>query len=149
MSSFWYDNAKLLLGKADLDFDTLTLNFRLLSTNTTADTEKDKTTVGGFTTLDHYDGSGYSIYEAAAAQGLAIAVDNANNRAEIDLDDFTFGATVGAGTRNAQGMLICKKVDGGNSDIPIAWVDTGGFPFNGNGGAINVTVNAQGMLQIT
>lgn len=149
MASFWFDNAKLLLGKADLDFDTVTINFRLLMTNTTADTEKDKLTVAGFTTLDHYDGSGYSIYEAAAAQGLAIAVDGANNRAEVDLADFTFGATVAAGTRNAQGMLVCKKVDGGTGDIPIAWIDTGGFPFAGNGGAINVTVNAEGLLQIT
>lgn len=28
-------------------------------------------------------------------------------------------------------------------------IDTGGFPFNGNGGAINVTVNGEGFLQVT
>ena len=144
---FWYDNAKLILGKADLDFDTVTLNARLLMTNTTADTEKDKVLVSGFTTLDNYDGSGVSSPVDLAS--VAIAVDGANNRAEIDCADFSFGATVGAGTRNAQGMLICKKVGGDGTDIPVAWIDTGGFPFNGNGGAINVTVNAEGLLQIT
>ena len=147
MASFWYNNAKLILGKADLDFDTAALlNARLLMTNTTADTELDKVTVAGFTTLDNYDGSGVTS-PVALASG-SIAVDNVNNRAEIFAANFSFGTTVGAGTRNAQGMLICKVV-GGTTDIPIAWIDTGGFPFNGNGGAINVTVDAEGLLQIT
>jgi hypothetical protein len=147
MASFWYDNAKLILGKADLDFDTAALlNARLLMSNTTAGTQKSVTTVAGFTTLDNYDGSGVTS-PVALASG-SIAVDNANNRAEVTAANFSFGTTVGAGTRNAIAMLICKVV-GGTTDIPIAYIDTGGFPFNGNGGAINVTIDAEGLLQIT
>jgi hypothetical protein len=47
-------------------------------------------------------------------------------------------------------MVVYRHVDGtAANDLPIAYIDSGGFPFSGNGGAINVTVNAEGLLQVT
>lgn len=145
--SFWYTPAKEKLAGANLDFDTVDLRLKLLMSNTDADTAQDAATITAIGTLDEYDGAGYSEIDAA---GLTVIRDDANNRAEIDITDGTFGATVAAGTRQAVGMLAYVRVDGtpGN-DYPVAWIDSGGFPFNGNGGAINLTVNAEGLLQVT
>lgn len=148
MASFWYTPAKERLAKGDLDWDEAGHDIRamLVMTNTTADTDQDAGTISAITTLDEYDGSGY----ARAALTQSVVRDDANNRAELDANDFSFGATVGAGTRQAAGMVIYRYVDGtAANDLPIAYIDTGGFPFAGNGGAINVTVNAEGLLQVT
>jgi hypothetical protein len=146
MSSFVYTPAKQKIAKGDADFDTLDVRAILVMTNTTADTDQDAASIADIGTLDEYDGSGYSRPDLGAS---TITQDDANNRSEIDYGDFTFGATVAAGTRQAAGMVIYVEVGTDAQDWPVAWVDTGGFPFAGNGGAINVTVNAEGLLQVT
>jgi len=144
MADFWYTPAKQKLAKGDADFDTLDLRVRLCMSNTTADTDQDAATITAITTLDEYDGSGYTACDLA---GVSVNQDDANNRSEIDYSDGTFGATVAAGTRNVVGMLYYARVDGtpGN-DWPVAWKDV--TPFNGNGGAVNLTVNVEGLLQV-
>lgn len=147
MASFVYDNAKeqILLGA--IDFSSDDIRIALLMTNTTADTEKDKATVGDFTTVDDFDGSGYTA-GGAALVGEAVAEDNPNNRAEFDANNLTF-SSLGAGTRDIQGHLIYKFVTNFNSSLPIAWVDTGGYPVTANGGDIVINHNAEGILQAT
>lgn len=145
--SFVYTPIKQLLAKATIDFDTADVRAILVMSNTDADTAQDAATITAIGTLDEYDGSGYSRPDLGAS---TVTQDDPNNRSEITYGNFTFGATVGAGTRNAVGMVIYNYVDGtAANDFPIAYIDTGGFPFAGNGGAINVTVNAEGLLQIT
>jgi len=147
MADFVYDNAKeqLLLGA--LDFSTDDMRVALLMTNTTADTEKAAATVGGFTTPDDFDGSGYTAGGAALA-GEAVTEDGANNRGEFDATNLTFSA-LGAGTRNIAGALLYKFVTNFNSSIPIAWIDSGGFPVTANGGDITLNWNAEGLIQAT
>lgn len=145
MANFVYTPAKTKLAKGDLDFDVADLRVKLCMSNTTADTESDAANIAAFTTLDEYDGSGYTAIDLGS---VSVASDLANDRAEIDYADGTFGATVGAGTRNFVGLLYYVRVDGTTSnDYPVAWVDL--TPANGNGGAINLTVNAEGLLQVT
>jgi hypothetical protein len=145
MANFVFTNAKLKVAKGDLDFDTADIRVKICMSNTTADTDQDATNITGITTLDEYDGSGYTALDLA---GAAVAADNANDRAEIDYTDGTFGAAVGAGTRQWVGLLVYNRVDGTNgNDYPVAWIDL--TPANGNGGAVNLTVNAEGLLQIT
>jgi hypothetical protein len=117
-------------------------------TNTTADTDQDAGTLSAIGTLDEYDGSGYS---RAALASQAVTRDDANNRAELGATSpISFGATVGAGTRSAAGALVYRHVDGtAANDLPIAWIDTGGFPINGGGGAFQIAINAEGLLQVT
>ena len=145
--SFVYTPFKQKLAKADVDMDTFDIRAILVMSNTTADTDQDAATLSAIGTLDEYDGSGYSRPDLGAT---TVTEDDTNNRSEVDVGDFTFGATVAAGTRQAVGMVYYVNVDGtAANDYPVAYVDTGGFPFDGNGGAINVTVNTEGLLQVT
>lgn len=144
MADFWYTPAKQKLAKADLDFDTVDLRIKLCMSDTTCDSEQDAVNLAAFTTIDECDGSGYTMLDLA---GISVNQDDANNRSEIDYNDGTFGAAVGAGTRSVVGMLYFVRVDGTTAnDYPVAWKDV--TPFNGNGGAINLTVNAEGLLQV-
>lgn len=145
MANFWYTGAKLKLAKGDLDFDTADIRAKLCMSNTTADTDQDATSLSGISTIDEYDGSGYSEIDLA---GASVAADNANNRAEIDYTDSNFGATVAAGTRQWVGVLFYCRVDGTSAnDFPVAWHDL--TPADGNGGQVNLNGNAEGYLQVT
>lgn len=145
MADFWYTPAKTKLAKGDLDFDTADLRARLCMSNTTADTDQDAATIAAITTLDEFDGAGYTALDLAS---VAVNEDAPNNRAEIDYADGTFGAAVSAGTRQWVGLLYYVRVDGTNAnDYPVAWKDL--TPNNANGGAVNLTVNAEGLLQVT
>jgi hypothetical protein len=148
--SFWYTPAKERLAKGDLDFDEAGHDVRVMlcMTNTTADTDQDAGTISAIGTLDEYDGSGYA---RAALASQVVNRDDPNNRAEISATSpVSFGATVGAGTRSAAGALVYRHVDGtAANDQPIAWIDTGGFPINGGGGAFQLAINAEGLLQVT
>lgn len=147
MASFAYDNAKEILLKGDLDFDEAGNDIRVLmvSTNTTADTEKDKATIGGFTTLDEYDGANYA---RKALANQVVSEDNANHRGEFSHDAVVWTA-LGAGTRQCQGLVYYKHVTNDADSIPLFYVDGTGFPFQGNGGNVTLTPNAEGALQVT
>jgi hypothetical protein len=148
--SFWYTPAKERLAKGDLDFDEAGNDIRLMlcMSNTTADTDQDAGTISAITTLDEYDGAGYSRPQLASQ---VVNRDDANNRAEVSATSpVSFGATVAAGTRQAVGCMVYRHVDGtAANDQPIAWIDTGGFPLNGGGGPFQLAINAEGLLQVT
>ncbi len=145
--SFVYTPAKELLLKGDLDFDGSDLRMLLVMTNTTADTEQDTALISAFTTLDEYDGTGYS---RAALASEAVTRDDPNNRAEFGATSpVSFGTTVAAGTRSAQAAILYKHVGADSANIPIAFIDSGGFPLNGGGGPFELAINAEGLLQAT
>lgn len=145
--SFAYTPFKERLALGLVDWDSQDYRALLVMTNTTADTEQDAANLAAITTLDEYDGAGYA---RAAIGSEAVNRDDPNNRAELDGADISFGATVAAGTRQAQAMVIYRHVDGtAANDLPCLYIDSGGFPFAGNGGSIGVTWNAEGIAQIT
>lgn len=117
----------------------------LAMTNTTFDTEQDDEFVGDTTTPDEYDGANY-VRKALA--GEAVTDDAGNNRGEFDANDIQWVA-LGAGTRQAAGMVLFKFVTNDAASPLIAWIDSGGFPFSGNGGNVDVAWNAEGILQAT
>ena len=146
--NFVYTNAAraLLAGEIDLDSGGDDIRVAILMTNTTADTERDVATIDAFSTLDEYDGSGYSR-QALAGEG--VAADNANDRGEFDATDVDFGA-LGAGARNAQALLVYKHVGADSANIPIAYIDSGtNLPFTGNGSNVSITWSAEGIIQAT
>ena len=144
MASYWYDHAAYLVLNGALNFASGGNDIRvaLVMTNTTADTEKDKALMNAFTTLDEYDGANYVRKSLTESLGE----DNTNHRGEFDATDITWTA-LGAGTRNCQGAIIYKHVTNDTDSIPLAWLDSGGFPFTGNGGDVTITWNAEGVLQ--
>jgi hypothetical protein len=147
--SFWYTPAKEGLAKGDIDFDEAGNDIRalLVMSNSTADTDQDAGTISAFGTLDEYDGAGYTR-QALAAQ--SVVRDDANNRAELmATSPIEFGATVAAGTRQAIGCVIYKHVGADSANIPLIYIDSGGFPIAGGGGPFRVAINAEGFGQIT
>lgn len=144
--SYTYAKAKLLSGDIDLDADDIRI--LMVMSNTTCDTEKDKQFISGangFTTLDECDGANY-VRKALA--GAAVAADEANDRGEFDATDAAWTA-LGVGTRQNVAIVLYKHVTGDEDSIPIAYIDSGGFPFDGNGGDVTVKWNAEGILQAT
>lgn len=141
--SFAYTAAKAELLKGNLDFDGQDYRVMLVSSNTTADTDQDAKFIADLGTLDEYDGSGY-VRKALASE--AVSQDDANNRGEFTADPVTWTA-LGVGTRQAVGMILYRHVTNDADSVLIAYYDSGGFPFDGNGGDITITPNAQGLLQ--
>ncbi len=145
--SFVYTEMKrgLLAGEIDLATSGDDIRVMLVMSNTTADTEEDVTTISGFTTLDEYDGASYA---RQTLTGEAVAADNTNDRGEFDATDATF-SSIGAGTRQAVAAVVYKHVTNDTDSVPLAYIDTGGFPFDGNGGDVTIAWNAEGIIQAT
>lgn len=145
MANFVYNEAKNQILTGGIDFASDDIRVLLVMSNTTAGAEDDKDTISGFTTLDEYDGANYS---RQALANEAVNEKAANDRAEFDGDDVTF-SSLGAGTRQCQAAIVYKHVTNDSDSIPIAYIDTGGFPFDGNGGDVTIQWNADGIVQAT
>ena len=145
MANFVYNEAKRALLAGELDFDAPD-DFRVLlvMTNTTADTEDDVDTVDDFTTLDELDDGSYA---RQALAGDSLAEDAGNDRAEYDANDSEF-TYAGDGTRDTQAAVVIKHVTDDTDSVPIAYIDTGGFPVSSSQvGTVTITWNAEGILQ--
>lgn len=115
-------------------------------TNTTVDTERDaKDQVSDFTTLDEFDGSGYSTC-GSALDNQAVNIDDANDRAECDADDET-RSSLGAGTRSIDGELVILYSVSLNASMPLHWLEYASDKTP-DGSDFVVTVNAEGYLQL-
>lgn len=147
MANFIYNEAKRAIAEAEIDFGSGGSDIRalLVMTNTTADTETNVNTLSGFTTLDEMDGANYA---RIALSGEVVNEDSGNNRAEFDASDITW-SNLGAGTRQVQAVIIYKHVGADSSNVPIAFIDTGGFPFSANGGNVTIQWNAEGIIQFS
>lgn len=115
----------------------------LVMSNTDADTLVDADFMDDFA-LDEYDGAGYG---RVALGSEAFAVDLANNRFEFTGAPIVFAA-LGAGTRQAVGAILYLHVTNDADSKPIAYINTGGFPFDGNSEDVIITPDAQGLAQI-
>lgn len=149
MANFAYTNFKRGLLEAEFDLNaTDDVRVLLVMTNTTADTEEDVATIGDITTLDHYDGASYDSTNGHALDSESVAADDTNDRGEFDATNEVL-SSIGVGTRQAQAAVIIKWVTNLSSSIPLVYIDTGGFPFDGNGGDITFQWNAEGIIQTT
>lgn len=148
MASFVFTDYKRGALAADASLATADMRIVLVMTNTTFDTDADITTLGGTATPDYYDGANHDSTNGHALAGEAVAADNANDRGEFDATDHTINS-LGAGTRQAQGLVLLRWVTNIGSSKPVAFIDSGGFPFSGNGGNVTFQWNAEGILQAT
>lgn len=145
MASAIPNSAKERLLNGGLDLNTDDIRARLVMTNTTCDTEVDAINfLANYTTIDPADAAGYADVQLTESVG----VDDTNNRGEFDASDISFTGLGGDATRAYQGVLLYKRVDGTNAnDIPVCYVD---FPSTVPATAtqVNVTWNAEGILQL-
>lgn len=116
-------------------------------TNTSVDTERDaKDMVSDFTTLDEFDGSGYSS-GGLALDSQAVNIDDANDRAEFDAADEVV-ATLAAGTRAIDGILLISFITNLNGSLPLFWLEFAADQTPG-GGAFTFQFNAEGIVQVS
>lgn len=124
MASVVYNDFKrgLLSGEYDLHTAGDDIRVKLLMTNTTADTEVDAINqVSDFTTLDVCDATSYAD-QALASE--AVTADDTDDEGVFDAADSSFTGLGGNATRDIQGALVYKYVDGtAANDIPLFFVD--------------------------
>lgn len=149
MANFMYTTAKAKVMSGDIDL-TGDIRFLMVMSDTTCDSEEDKTFINQFTTLDECDGANYARVPLV---GEAVAPDDPNDRGEFDANDLAPAwAALGVGTRQNVAIVVFLFVNDDTDSIPIYFIDTCtgvGFPFDGNGGVVNITWNAEGIGQIT
>jgi hypothetical protein len=113
--------ANLINGTIDLN--TSDIRARLVMTNTTCDTEIDAiNTLSNYTTIDVGDATGYAD---VALTTETVTANDTDNRGDFDTaSDIVFTGLSGNATRNYQGVLLYKYVDGTNAnDIPLAFIE--------------------------
>lgn len=115
-------------------------------TSTTVDSERDaKDQVSDFTTLDEFDGANYTTGGIALAN-QAVNIDDANDRAEFDADDFpAVAASYGAGTRDIEGLLLIVFSVSLSASMPYHWLEPA-TDWSPDGSAFQWLVNAEGLL---
>jgi hypothetical protein len=147
MASMFYPAAlrQILAGEIDLHTGGNDIRVALLMTNTTADTDQDgMDNVADIVTLDECDATGYARVALASE---VVTEDTGNNRAEFDAADSSFTSLSGDATRDIQGALVYKHVDGTDAnDIPLCFVDfTTDIPSTAT--QIDIPWNAEGIIQ--
>ena len=147
MASFFYTPFKEKLFRGEINFQEAgdDIQVLLVDSTSTAPTEEDTEFLSGFTTLGELAGTGY-VRKALATQ--TANEDLANNRAIFDASDITWTA-LGADNAQATAAVVFKQVTNDTDSPVIAYIDTGGFPIQPNGGDITVQFNANGIFTVT
>lgn len=146
MTSKSFNHFKHQLGLGAVNITALSYRAVLLMTNTTADTERNPTNVGSFTTLDEFNGSGYTA-GGLPLTGVTWTKDAANDRSIFDADD-PYWAALGAGSRSIAGCLIVIWQGSLAASNPVAWLDGPTFPYAANGNALRVIVPTSGIAHL-
>lgn len=147
MASVIYHAATTKIIKADLDFDTATFRLKALMSNTTCLSQLEAANLAAFTTIDEYNGSGYT---EATLSGITISTDTTNHYTKVTwTSPVSWGTTVGAGTRQITAALLYVRVDGTTSnDYPVACFDCSSSPVNGTGSSLAATIASGGLIQV-
>jgi hypothetical protein len=125
------------------NLSTADVRAALLKTTTTADTEDDVTFLAGYTTLGEATASGYA---RVTCTGEAVSIDLTNNRAEFTTSNMAFAAMAAGDT--IQGVLLYVHVTNDADSLPIAFLEFASN-FLTNGGALTITPDAQGLVQLS
>ena len=127
---------------------TIDARVALLMSNNTVAANEDADTLSALT-LDECDASNY-VRKALVNE--AVTEDNANDRAELGADNLVWTGLGNptASTRTIAGLLLYEHVTNDADSVPIAFIDTGGFPFTADGEDVTIAWNvADGILALT
>ena len=146
MANAAYNKAKAELLKGTLDFDAPDdIRVMLLET---AGFDADHATIAAVLAGAAVELTSTN-YSRQALAGEGVTQDDVNDRGEFDATDATFSSVSQAGSENVVAAIVFKFITNDSSSIPIAYIDTGGFPITANGSDIVITWNAEGILQLT
>jgi len=137
------------LQPTDLIVDTVKV--MLVTSSYVADRDNDFIEEGVNDANEHeITGTGYVAGFAGAGRltlaSKTITVDKANDRTEFDCADLTW-TSIDAGTPSQ--MLVIVEITNDLASPLIGHVDSGGFPVTTNGGDLTVTINAEGLIQLS
>lgn len=148
MASAIPNSALANLINGTIDLNSSDIRARLCMTNTTCDTEIDAiNTLSNYTTIDPADATGYAD---VALTTETVTANDTNNRGDFDTaSDIVFSGLGGDATRDYQGILLYKYVDGTNAnDIPLAFIDfTADIPKTAT--SVTVPSSTTNLLQAT
>lgn len=156
MANFWYNTGKLRMwagatGEVDL-IANATVKVMALETDSEDDAHEfigDVLVAGVEVTSTGYT-AGYGGAGRIALASKALAVDQTNNRAEFDCANVTWSAISRAAAESWVAFLIVKEVTNDAASPVLAHIDTAtGIPLIPNGSDITLTIDAEGLLQIT
>lgn len=142
------NSAKANLVNGTIDLNTDDIRARLCMTNTTCDTEVDAiNTLSNYTTIDPADATGYAD---VALTTETVTANDTDDRGDFDTaSDIVFSGLSGDATRDYQGVLLYKYVDGTDAnDIPLCFID---FTADISSAATQVTVpsSTTNLLQVS
>jgi hypothetical protein len=144
MASVVYNEFKRAEAAGAIDLLTDVIDVKLLMTNTTCDTENDGIAkLSQFTTIDTCDSAGYVD---KILTGKSVTKEDANDRAIFDATDPVWTALPTC-TRQVQGVLVYKYVDGAGNDIPICYADFNTLKTP-DGSDFTAVLNAAGVLYL-
>jgi len=155
VAEYWFNTAKgLMLAGATGEIDFIVDDIIIIALETDDEDIDDEyvseplagdgveVTSGGY--VGAFGGAGRLSLAAKA-----IAVDQANDRAEIDCGDITWTAITQDGVETWVAFLIAKEDTNDASSPLIAHLEPTGVPLTPNGSDIKITIDAEGLLQIT
>lgn len=94
--------------------------------------------------LAEYDGLGYARVQLT---GLSLVENAVEGRTELHADNPIFPLLAPA-TFPAAGILFYVHVGADSANLPLCFIDKGGFPKNGNGQDFEFLLGAAGLLYV-
>lgn len=155
MANAWYNRGKASVMDGTLDFDTHTVKVMLVDSGYTFNADDDYVSSGAGTPGgEELTGTGYTAGFGGAGRKTigspTVTADDTNDRAVFDGADISWTA-INAGT--AKAMILIREITNDAASILIAYIDTvasgATFPITTNGGDVNITWGATGILHIT
>jgi hypothetical protein len=146
VSDFWYNAAKagVMDGSIDLDSDDI----RVLVLVTDSE-DPDHASLADVKASGVEEGTSNG-YSRQSLSGKAVSQNDTDDRGELDAANVTFSSVSQTASNVWQALVVYKHVDGTDAnDIPIAHIDSGGFPITPNGSNIQVSWAASGILHVT
>ena len=149
MANLLYTKFFERLASGNLDWDAAVLRCLLERSTSTYSPNKDHDFVSDLTSLVEITVASYARQTLATA---AMNIDDANDRVEPDCADLAFGSLESGQT--VLGLIIYAQTGGSDAsptdDPLICRIDTAsGLPAALGGGAFNVTINAEGLIQLS
>jgi hypothetical protein len=139
MASHWFDKALTQIISSYMVSGS-TIKACLCMTNTTADTQFSPAFLSNITTLDRCDGTNYADQTIS---GPTATQDDTDQQGIFSGGNVTF-ASLGAGSRQTQGVLIYKFGTGDTDSTPLIWVDFSS-PVTHNGTDFAISWNSGGI----
>lgn len=149
MANFVFTKALAAIAAGDLDLNAAGTVVRAMLERSTStySPSKDHDFVSDLTGFVECSVMSYARQTLATK---AVNIDDANDRAEFDADDVSFGNLESGQT--VKGIILYQQTGGNDSsagdDVLIAYIDTAtGLPATLGGGAFTITIDAEGLIQ--